>query len=722
MGKIQYKTDAFTHTKEDVTITVTGEKMIAVERHGYGLYYTLFGLSNEIATISITSSYGGIDREDQIEFSTRFTLPPNSVLFNDNQLLEFKTKYGKNTVDLFLSECDNLRLALEEKETNYLCVNTNNNGSGVNVYNGTIVATNSSTPAQSGFGTPQTNFYNNSASGKPYSSNDTNENLYNNAPYYYLFSIIELASIYEIYQFSDDVKTIIEDNTIVVPSDNTFVWDVYINAYKSNPLKGGYVTQSVLVRWSCDAVNAATEEYLSKHPDYPYRADNTLIRLSAKKKDASGFSENFYDGLYGDLQTKITIEKLTDVAGVSSLMEQISEFVPSLDVGDVTLYLSQTFQNLALTDTCSVQIPINKAFANVDNLETKNGRHGSVVRLHWGLPDEGVNPEVVGWNEDARDHFNDDVQKYDDDESDIVTDIGANSNISLLTTTYAMTENNLRMFGTKLWSDGFMENIQLINNSPIQNVLSVKSFPFPINGGDSAEVQLGNVKMNVTGNKLPSSFNPIKTIGTFRVPKKYGGHLEWLNWHTMVTAYLPYVGFVELETRQILDKNVTLKYIYDVITGVCTACFYVDGIEISKHSGTIAIDIPITASNRAQVESGLIRSALSAASALVSGNPLAIAGSAFGALTIQNSFITKGSPSPSCDGFDEQNAFIIIDYPVYKEPTNYAHEYGYPCNLSLNLRNCSGFTQLENIDISNIVCTESERAELKQLLESGVYL
>ena len=95
MGKIQYNTDAYNHTNEKILITVTGEKMLAVHRHGYGIEYMLFGLSNETATVSITSSYGGIDREDQIEFSRRYSLPPNSALFDDNQLLEFETKYGK---------------------------------------------------------------------------------------------------------------------------------------------------------------------------------------------------------------------------------------------------------------------------------------------------------------------------------------------------------------------------------------------------------------------------------------------------------------------------------------------------------------------------------------------------------------------------------------------------------------------------------------------------
>ena len=537
-----------------------------------------------------------------------------------------------------------------------------------------------------------------------------------------LFNILSLAIDDGRLTVSDDLADIINSQYIAPKTEQSFVWDVYINAYKSNPLIGGYKTESILVRWSSAAVNKATTEYLTENPDYPYRADNTLIRLSTKKQGAGGFSDNFYTGRYGDLETKIPIQKLTETAGVSSFMQTVSAFIPSLDVGDVTLYLRQTFEDLSLTDTCTVQIPVNKAFANVDNLKTTNGKYGSIVRLHWGDPESGVPDDVVGWNDEARDHFDDDVQKYDDDSSDVESDVAFNSNISLLTTTYAMNESNLKAMGQKLWDASFIENIKLVNNSPIENILSVKSFPFPITGGAETSVVLGNVDMGVNGNKIPSTFIPRKTIGTFTVPKKFSGHLEWLNWHTVVTCYLPYIGFVELETKQILDKSVTLKYIYDVITGVCTACFYANNIEIAKYSGTIAIDIPITASNRAQVEAGYIRSALGALGSLAAGNLLGAAANGFGALTAHNSFTTKGSPSPSCDGFDEQKAFIIIDYPVYQEPTNFGHEYGYPCNLSLTLGNLSGFTQLQNVDVTGLAITENEREELKSLLESGIYL
>lgn len=536
------------------------------------------------------------------------------------------------------------------------------------------------------------------------------------------FNILSRAIDENLIDASNELIDFVQSQVTPIKEDTSFIWDVYINSYRENALKGGYKTESIVVRWTCDAVNKATEEFLQTNPDYEYRADNTIIQLVADKKKEGTLSSPFFQDLYGTLETKIPMSKLSSVIGTSDFMKGISEFIPALNTGDCYLYLTYKLQNTSIKDTCVCQIPLNSSTQNVDHLYIRNGRRGSVVRLHYGEPESGVDPSVVGWNDDARDDLSDDSQKFDDDSSDIVSDISTNSNISLLTSTYAMTETNLKALGKKLWDNSFLENISMINNSPIENILSAKSFPFPINGGTSKNVILGNVNMEVTGNELPSSYTPIKTIGTFKVDKKFNGVLEWLNYHTQVICYLPYIGFIELNIKEIIDKTVTLKYIYDVITGVCTACFYANNIEICKYSGTIAIDIPITASNRAQVESGYIMSALGAVDSLLTGNLMGFVGSAFGALMNQNHFTTKGSPSPACDAFDEQKAFIIIDYPVYYPPTNYAHDYGYPCNLSMKLGNCKGFTKCANVDVDGLACTEEERAELKRLLESGVYL
>lgn len=523
---------------------------------------------------------------------------------------------------------------------------------------------------------------------------------------------------------SDELKEWIDDNTVTLPTDYSIHWDVYIHGYKEKVTGGGYFTESITVRWSNPAINKGTDDYIALHPDYTPTAANTLIELAADSEIGRTTKKAFFATRYGELEATIPMSRLSAEAGTGDLMKWISEFIPSSTAGDVWLFLRYNMDHGAIaSDICIAQIPLNLTSQDVSHLRTVRGRLGSNVTIHFGEPEEGVPDDVVGWNDDVRDPIIDDVPIFDPDLSDVVTSTNTNNHsIGVLSTTYAITESNLQSLGQKLWDDSFLDNISMINNSPIENILAVKAFPFPIDttGGSSASVKLGNVDMNVSAVKIPPTYNPIRTIGSVSIPKHFSGHLQWLNYMTNIRLYLPFVGFVEIPIQEAIGKTLTVKYIHDLICGDCLACIYAAGIEIAKYSGNIAIDIPITASNRAQVEAGILSSGISALASLATGNLMGVIGSAFGALTNQNHFVTKGAPSPSCDSYDEQRAFFIIERPVYHEPATYAHEYGYPCNLSLSLKNCKGFTKCHNVDVSGIPCTEKERDEIKAALERGV--
>ena len=63
-----------------------------------------------------------------------------------------------------------------------------------------------------------------------------------------------------------------------------------------------------------------------------------------------------------------------------------------------------------------------------------------------------------------------------------------------------------------MWSDSFFDNIKLINNSPIENVVSVKAIPCDFLTEASKNIVLGNVETTVQGNPLTNNYIK-KTIG-----------------------------------------------------------------------------------------------------------------------------------------------------------------------------------------------------------------
>lgn len=543
-----------------------------------------------------------------------------------------------------------------------------------------------------------------------------------------LFNIFARAIDEGVIEPSEELSTWIDENLVPVVTDLSVKWDVYFDVKKEYLLINKSL--NVLVRWSCDAINRAVEDYVQAHPDYLYRADNTVVWLKVTDIHA----RNFYDVanvLYGDLQYQTTVADLQQKAGIDNFVEVVGSFTPMTNLGDVCICCYVQFEDGTTSSVCIQQIPMNSLTTDVSKLYHKNGRDGSTITAHYGMPTEGVDDDVVGWNDEAYNNFtiNDDFQT-NDSSTDFSGTNGVNSNIGLLTDTYILTNEQLFNVGRKIWTGEFTSLIDTLNASPIENIISVKAFPFNISGGTSSEIVLGNVELGVNGNKLPNTFSPIKTIGTFTIPKPFTGKLEWLSYapYSSIQMFLPYVGIVEIDPALVYDKQCTLKYIYDVICGNCQACLYVDddvqhsNIELYKWNGELAIDIPITASNRVSQSVGYLTNGVNAVAQLFKGNVLGAAFGMLDTLTVPFKTTTTGTPSSNCDSYDIQEAYLMINFPIYDEPSTFAHDFGYPCEVSASLSQVHGFTKCKVVHFEGIACSEEDRRAIEELLESGVYL
>ena len=547
-----------------------------------------------------------------------------------------------------------------------------------------------------------------------------------------IFNIIGKAIEDNLIQVSDDLLPIIEDNMEVIPSPFNCKWDYYFNF--STEFLGRNVINSVIVRWSSPIVNEGTEEYLKENPDYKYSCALTKVILEVSNTVNSEPSswKTIYTGWYGTGEKELPFNMLQDNTAMTQIAINVGNILPFTDKGDVYLKAHLEFSDGQFSSDVIGQCPYTSSSTDESKLKVylPMPRDGSTLTLHYGTPISGIDAEVASWNEDAKEPKIDDDFEDNDSDVDFNMDVGTNSNIGLLTKTYAITENQLQQIGNKIWTGYFTELIDALNSNPIENIISVKAFPFEITGGTTKEIMLGNVEMGVNGNELPSNYSPIKVIKSdFEITPRFSGLLKWLNYSpfTNIQMFLPYVGIVDINPQLVMGKKCTLKYIYDVILGNCQACLYVkDGnnksVEIGKWSGQLAIDIPITASNAVRMGVGQFTGALDAISSFFHGDILGAIKDGIGVATQPFHSMTKGSPSSVCDSFDMQNAYLIIDSPIYKYPSQFGHIYGYPCELYLHLNDLHGFVQCENVHIDGIPCMEEERVELLALLEEGVYL
>ena len=343
----------------------------------------------------------------------------------------------------------------------------------------------------------------------------------------------------------------------------------------------------------------------------------------------------------------------------------------------------------------------------------------------WNSADDGSTLTIIDngkttSGEDAPDPDKDDeYENHKDDEDENLPDT-ANNSIGVLTSTYKMTRDRLSQLGAFLWSGNIFDSFSLVNSNPIENIISCKDIPFSIGGGVDNIIKLGNVDTGVNGEKVNTNFSEV-TIGSITIPKKYNNFLD-LAPYTKVTIYLPYIGFKELDVTQIMGKSITVKYAVDVITGGCIAEIFCNKTRLYEFSGQVGIDIPITASNRAQVEAGYISNAVSGGADLVTGDVLGASETMLSSAFSKYHYSSTSAPSPSCVASVNRTCYIVIDRPTYDNLKIFNHTRGRMCNLSKKIGNLKGYTICDShIDLSGIVATDAEKDEIIKILSSGFF-
>ena len=320
-----------------------------------------------------------------------------------------------------------------------------------------------------------------------------------------------------------------------------------------------------------------------------------------------------------------------------------------------------------------------------------------------------------GYTKDDDKGYDDNKDKDDDDNDTHVLSSG----IGVLTSTFHMTKERLVQLGQFLWGSSIFNEFSLINNNPIENIISCKAIPYAISG-TTQEITLGNVKTGVNGEKISQNFSK-QTIGSVAIAEHYKNFLDYAP-YTNVIIYLPYIGFKELDTSLVMGKTLRIEYTLDVITGGCLAQIYVGKIRLYEFTGNIGVDISITASNRAQVESAYINAGVGVVSSAMSGNVTGAVNSIIGAATSQYHYSGTGNPSPSCVASTNRTCYVVIDRPQYQPLKAFNHTRGRMCCLSKTIGSLKGYTVCDsNIDISGISATDEEKEEIVNILSTGFF-
>lgn len=332
--------------------------------------------------------------------------------------------------------------------------------------------------------------------------------------------------------------------------------------------------------------------------------------------------------------------------------------------------------------------------------------------------DDSSNIEVVNYDDDPSGYDDDDDDYHDpEDNEDPTVDPSIDIDITNeLCRSYVIAPLELKKLSQFLWSDNFIDNIKLINNTPIENIVSLKAIIGTVVGGVASVLTLGNVETNSSVNAC----NEVHTIdvGSITIPRKYNNFLDFEP-YTKISMYLPFYGTVMLDSSIVVGRTISIKYIIDVITGTAKIKILHDSKTLYEYKCTCGADLPITSSNRASVEMGYISSGIGLASSVASGNLIGGTMSLLNMAQSQFHSTTAGNCNGVLNFHDSREVTVIVDRPVYQELVNFNASHGRVCNLSKKLGDLSGFTICnENVRL-NFNCLKTEEEMLRSILSSG---
>ena len=428
---------------------------------------------------------------------------------------------------------------------------------------------------------------------------------------------------------------------------------------------------------------------------------NSKIYLKLSSDSGGAFLFPFKELEYNDGSIKFTWYDMDNEA-------QTNIFYPWLDL---LLYAVYVDENGEENESGYCHIKLRQKSSSFDDIYElgEQGNDGSIITVVNYDDDPG------GFDDDDDDYH--DPSDNEDDTPDDSTDITVSGEVCK---TFKIDQIELKKLSQFLWSSDFFDNILLVNNSPIENIISLKALIGTVaTTGTSQSLALGNV--TTTANVVPCNESIVINVGSITLPRKYNNFLDFEP-YTKVQIYLPFYGCAMLDSSLVIGRTITIKYIIDVITATAKIKIIHDSKTLYEFKTTCGSDLPITSSNRASVEMGYLSSGVGMGVSIASGNVLGGLASALSMAQSQYHSSTSGNVSGVLNFHDSRMVTVLVDRPVYTELRNFNKTHGRVCNLSKTLRDLRGFTKCaENVQIP-FNCLDEERTMIIEQLTSGVII
>ena len=295
---------------------------------------------------------------------------------------------------------------------------------------------------------------------------------------------------------------------------------------------------------------------------------------------------------------------------------------------------------------------------------------------------------------------------------------------SRLWSVYNPSQAQVDAFGAWLWSSNFIDQIKKLFFDPMQAIIGIhKVFATPVVSGQGT-IACGYIDSQVPSNLVGSQYVTV-SCGSVNLFEYFGNVFDYDD--TDLLLYLPFIGFVQIDTDHAMRGTVTVTYRVDVYTGACLAEVAVvrdgGGGVIYTFSGDCSVHYPLSSGSSMGIVSGLISAAGGIIGGALTGNPLMIgAGVMAGATSSRAKVQHSGQITGNAGAMGCKKPYFVIERPQ-TAMTSYLDLQGGGTNYRTNITDVSGYARFTDVKLTYTGnATEEEKEELKRLLESGVYI
>lgn len=295
-----------------------------------------------------------------------------------------------------------------------------------------------------------------------------------------------------------------------------------------------------------------------------------------------------------------------------------------------------------------------------------------------------------------------------------------------LNNVYNPTKAELQEFNAFLWSNDFVDTIKKILNDPMQAVIALQMIYCTPTTSSGGTIVVGSIDTEVSSDIVTSQYTSIN-CGNVTIPEYFQDYTDYSP-YTEVIAYLPFIGFVNLEADDIIGSTVNITYTVDVFTGCCICEITVTKNNMSAvlytFNGNCAVQLPLTSATHANIF-GVLSGASTAMLGIATGNPLMLIGgvASAGMSAGKTSIGRSGSLGSNAGAMGCKKPYLLIRRPVAYNASHYNRYIGIPANETKLLSTLTGFTRVKNVHVENIEsATDKEKDLIQALLKEGVII